>query len=81
MWREWSSRQVRLIDSVDSTLLPYRPMPMFPFELPLSPSAFKNSFADCACLSQRTKKAPLNPLATLDPGIVNPGAVEPAALK
>jgi len=54
----------------------------FNFALQLSSQIRIYFIADCACfLSQRTKKAPLNPLATLDPGIVNPGAVEPAALK
>lgn len=43
--------------------------------------ALQNAVADCARVSQRIKKAPLNPLATLDPGVVNLGAVEPAALK
>ena len=54
----------------------------FQFALQLPSRIRMYSIADCAYfLSQRTKKAPLNPLATLDPGIVNPGAVEPAALK
>lgn len=86
MWRGWLLRQVCLIDLICELvcllLLIYIP-PCHGTNvlLPRCSLHIFGSYADfVVCSLQRSKNVRLNPLAMLDPGIVNPGSVEPAAL-